>query len=321
MRIESLRYLIELSHHDSFYEAAKHLFISQQGLSKSIASLEKELDVRLVERQRNGMRLTPEGRLVVRHAKQIVTDCDRLTEDLIAQEHSSTFEATPIPLRVSYYAAQVASGSREYMRMLRNSSYIEEPFDKLIKRAELSDGTDLVFLDLHGEMIESIKENEAVVFEPIFQTHFGVVCQQGTTLAAKERAVLQEVCDLPIAVNTFREMSHYQEWLFQEYPLSDIRMGATNPRMLLDYILTSDEGIATFDSFGFYISQLDDDMPTDGLAFVPLDDERAVSYVGFLYPAHRKLSGRAKRVASFFKRYIHNRCSAYFDAYPLLHPV
>ena len=85
MQVENLRYFIELAKAGSFYGAAKNTFLSQQGLNKAITSLESELDVKLVERGRRGVRLTSEGEAFLRHARHIVSDYDLMVEDLVAQ--------------------------------------------------------------------------------------------------------------------------------------------------------------------------------------------------------------------------------------------
>ena len=58
MRIETLQNFIEIAKCGSFYRASQRLFISQQGLNKSIRALEHELDARLFERTHRGVKLT-----------------------------------------------------------------------------------------------------------------------------------------------------------------------------------------------------------------------------------------------------------------------
>jgi len=48
----------------NFTEAAERLYITQPALSKQIASLEKELNMQLFVRDKNGLRLTPAGRVL-----------------------------------------------------------------------------------------------------------------------------------------------------------------------------------------------------------------------------------------------------------------
>ena len=50
MTIHQIECFLEAARTLNFTEAANHLYISQQGLSRQIASLEKELELRLFDR-------------------------------------------------------------------------------------------------------------------------------------------------------------------------------------------------------------------------------------------------------------------------------
>lgn len=45
MDIKTLKYFLQICKDGSFSKAAKNLYISQQGLSKAISNLEKEINV------------------------------------------------------------------------------------------------------------------------------------------------------------------------------------------------------------------------------------------------------------------------------------
>ena len=70
MNLDTMRYFKELAEAGTFYGAAKRLFMSQQGLNKAVTALEDELDVKLIERGRRGITLTPEGQHFLAFANQ-----------------------------------------------------------------------------------------------------------------------------------------------------------------------------------------------------------------------------------------------------------
>ena len=70
MRIETLSYFLELARCKSCVRASSNLFISQQGLSKAIVGLEKELGVALFDRAGKRMELTRVGELLIPYAKK-----------------------------------------------------------------------------------------------------------------------------------------------------------------------------------------------------------------------------------------------------------
>lgn len=319
MQIENLRHFIELARAGSFYGAAKSSFISQQGLNKAISSLEAELDLKLVERSRRGVRLTSDGELFLKHAKRIVVDYDLMVDDLLGERFDGQRGDEPISLYVSYYAAQTAVSNPVYVGMLaRNSAYVEEPFEKLIRHAEQSDGSGLVYLDLHANSMDKVLSNPNVVFEPIVKTRFGFVWKEGSSLAREDMLHRDSICKMPVALNAYREMAQLAEWLFRDAPLENVRMEATSPRMLLEYVRNSeDDAVAAFDTFGFFLSQRDRDMPTEGLRFTPLSTPEAVCQVGFLYPKHAKLSLRARHTVGVLKRFLSANCADYYEDYPL----
>ncbi|HJA43198.1 MAG TPA: LysR family transcriptional regulator, partial [Candidatus Dorea stercoravium] len=52
MTFDQIRYFIAVMESNTFFEAAEKLHITQSTLSKQIMKLEKELDVRLLDRSR-----------------------------------------------------------------------------------------------------------------------------------------------------------------------------------------------------------------------------------------------------------------------------
>jgi len=319
MQIESLRYFIELARAGSFYGAAKSMFISQQGINKAISSMESELGYKLVERNRRGVRLTAEGEALLKYAKRIVANYDMMAEELVGTRLASPEGDEPINLHVSYYGAQTAGANPVYVGMLaERTHYVEEPFDKLIAHAVHSDGSDLSYLDVHAHSLGEVLENPDVQFEPIVKTRYGFVWKDGSSLAGEEMLHREAIHKMPMAMNAFREMRQLADRLFRDYPLENVRMEVASPRMLLNYLQACDyDAIAAYDSFGFFLSQMDSSMPTDGLHFTPLSTPESISLVGFLYPRHAKLSLRARHTVGVLKHYLAENCSEYFEQYPL----
>jgi len=72
MEIKFLREFICLAEHLNFHEAAKKLYISQPVLSRHIIEMENELDVQLFIRNKQSVKLTPIGQVVLEEAKGII---------------------------------------------------------------------------------------------------------------------------------------------------------------------------------------------------------------------------------------------------------
>lgn len=84
MDLRSLRYLVEVVRHDGFARASKHAHASQPTLSKAVAQLESELDIRLLERDRRGVHLTQAGEIVHRHAIAMLAHTEHMRTELDA---------------------------------------------------------------------------------------------------------------------------------------------------------------------------------------------------------------------------------------------
>ena len=65
MTLSELRYVVAVATEKSFGRAAQRCFVSQPALSVAIQKLEEELDVRLFERGKSEVTLTPVGGRIV----------------------------------------------------------------------------------------------------------------------------------------------------------------------------------------------------------------------------------------------------------------
>jgi LysR family hydrogen peroxide-inducible transcriptional activator len=78
--LRQLRYLSAIAQHEHFGRAAAACSVTQPALSMQIKELERVLKVLLVERRRQGVQLTEEGREVARRAARIITDVRDLVD-------------------------------------------------------------------------------------------------------------------------------------------------------------------------------------------------------------------------------------------------
>jgi len=71
LEIAQLEYFLAIVEYKKFFLAAEHLFMSQSSLSKQIRALEQELGVRLFDRGRGSVELTPAGRTFLPFARDV----------------------------------------------------------------------------------------------------------------------------------------------------------------------------------------------------------------------------------------------------------
>ena len=89
MKLQQLRYIWEVAHHDLNVSAtAQSLFTSQPGISKQIRLLEDELGVEVFTRSGKHLtRITPAGESIIREAGEILRKVEGIKK--AAQEFSN----------------------------------------------------------------------------------------------------------------------------------------------------------------------------------------------------------------------------------------
>ncbi len=85
MELQQLRGLCEVAREGSFTRAARNLFVTQSAVSQQIRSLEEELGHPLVERIRNGARLTAAGHCLYRRARAVMEELRQAREEIDAE--------------------------------------------------------------------------------------------------------------------------------------------------------------------------------------------------------------------------------------------
>lgn len=83
MDVRQIRYFIAVAQEGSISKAAKRLGMTQPPLSASMATLEKELGVRLLERTPRGIRPTAAGDHLFERGTRLVRDMQDLTRELV----------------------------------------------------------------------------------------------------------------------------------------------------------------------------------------------------------------------------------------------
>ena len=94
MRIDPLRLirLAVLVRHGGFRRAAEHLGLTQPALSQSIAQIEKEVGVKLIERTPHGIKPTIYGQVLCEHAKAVdreITQAEQHIRELVSGHRGS----------------------------------------------------------------------------------------------------------------------------------------------------------------------------------------------------------------------------------------
>ena len=84
--LKRLAILREVSRRGSFSAAADELYLSQSAVSQQVANLEREVGMQLLDRTREGPKLTDAGSVLVAHAEAAIARLDEAERELAAIE-------------------------------------------------------------------------------------------------------------------------------------------------------------------------------------------------------------------------------------------
>jgi len=187
----SLRHFLKVAQHGSFVGAATEASLTQPALSKSIGALENELGVRLFDRTRKGVLLTPAGEVLLKHAKLIEAEARHAIEALgdarrglntqIVVGCAPTVTETLMPLVTQRFLKRLPSVK------LQISSGLNDDLISNLRRGDI----DLVFGALPHP------RSDEFVIEELFIDPVSVVARYDHPLTKKRRVVLQDLLEFP----------------------------------------------------------------------------------------------------------------------------
>ena len=99
MTLNELRFIVAVAQEKSFRRAAEKSFISQPALSLAIQNLEEELGLKIFERGRSEVAITPVGGAIVEQAQRALEEVERIRE--IANQGKNQLES-PLKIGIIY---------------------------------------------------------------------------------------------------------------------------------------------------------------------------------------------------------------------------
>jgi DNA-binding transcriptional LysR family regulator len=92
-----LKYIVAVAETSNFTRAAQRLFLAQPSLSKQIRDLEEEIKFPIFDRNRDGVRMTPAGEMILAYARETL----RAREELVTMARAVHLGEVP-PLRLGF---------------------------------------------------------------------------------------------------------------------------------------------------------------------------------------------------------------------------
>ncbi len=218
MNLVQLEYFAQVAEQKSFTRAAEKLFVSQPALSKSIQALEKELNTRLLERTPQGLKVTPDGELVLRYARELVDHYDRRTTEMISllnpQRNVLRFGLPPSAGTV-YFSKIIYQYTRQFPQV---DLQITEVMSKEIHGMVRNDQLDL------GVVILPFSDPDMEV-KRVYASEAMLVVNRDHPLAHRREVCFAELRDEPF-------LSVSKEYMYYDKVLSRCREAGFTPRIV-----------------------------------------------------------------------------------------
>lgn len=194
MNLNQLRHLIALAEHHSFSKAADVLCLTQPALSRSIQTLEQELEVKLIDRDSKRNTLTAYGALVAERAQRILLEARELKRgvELLKEGQlgalSVGFGPTPAAVLMQPFLTHMASRyPRMQLRIARGS------VDLLVQSLR-NESVDIIAVDRRALLTAEDLSSEAVT-----ALRGGFMCRSGHPLMQLAQIDLAALRQFPVA--------------------------------------------------------------------------------------------------------------------------
>lgn len=185
MQPKQLQYFITAYATKNIQRAAEKLFVSRQGISKTIRELEQELGADLFLRSSKGLEPTDFAEALFPHAKKLLDEYNYITGlNTLAKQKENVITIYALDNIVKYLTAEFFFDFRKlYPNIIL--SIIESP-DEAALNALLAKNAD--FAITTGPL-----DNTVFTLTPIFYTHYCMALSANHPLATKERLSYQDL--------------------------------------------------------------------------------------------------------------------------------
>jgi len=290
MDLRQLRHFIAVAECGTYSAASDALNLTQPALTRSIQTLEDQLQAPLFDRQPRGVTLTDAGAALLRHARLMVHQAQAAREEVgaITTGTSGHLAIGLAPMFSSTVIDKVLIGLNQRfpdLRFLVTTALIGDLL------AQLSDAT----LDVVLANIPAGPLPPDIVHEPLFETRSYVLAGEGHTLADQSQVSLADLRAASWAL--VRQQSSFDvvgEMLFSGLGTEITPTIETNSLQLLRTILLSGQFVSVLAEHW-----LSDDLNAGRIVRLPVADTPITRPAGVLM---RKTPSRAASVALFVEQ-------------------
>ena len=309
MRVDSLKYFLEIARLGSYSRASRHLYVSQQGLNKCIRALERELGVSLFERSGKRVHLTKAGLALVPLAKEYVDVDARLRSRMREQSEDAPPQKVAVIWAMPFITTALFSLMKDELdsRGLRRVVLEEKDYESIVSAlSEPCRPAVCALVVLTDTEAASMREREDLRFEPLFCSTLGIMASDRLISPRKRSMTVEELVQLPIASYTEPVLDRLVGTLLDGLKLDEVVMHSSNLAMIYE-LVDAGNAVTFWDSFSWFA-----DKGTPSRVFVEIEGAPSF-HVGFAYPTGKPLPPEAADDLRRFKECIAENCALYIE--------
>lgn len=305
MNINHVYFFLDIAQTGSISKSAKKFYLTQQGMSRAIASLEKDCGHPLLNRANNRIELTPYGRYFAQCATEFIKQYEAFLSkvskpgEVVQAKETVRIYTTPY-LSQSLFRVMYA----ELVQAFPHLSIVinEAPFDAIMDLAPTRTGSDVFFVDAPDFLADKVLANRGLVFSALFSSELMVAVGPQTSLAAKRMVHLDDLKSLPFAYYRDATLEKIIEYELPDLSEDDVMLAATSFD-LINQMVAAGKAFTFTDSFAA-------ESYSEGHSWVSVPIADGVTmYYGLLDSIDCPCSGEALKVASHIRRFCKNRFS------------
>lgn len=188
LRLRHLDLLISLAETGSLSDTARTTHTTQPGLSKWLKELEEDVGAPLFERHARGLRLTPQGRLLLEHARRIRSEMQRAQYNLEALREGSTLGVAvgTSPASASSLVPDAIGRFLERHPKAR-VAFVESTMNLLLERLERGQ------LDVVVGRLDNYEPRPTLCSEMLYDEPLTIVARPGHPLALREQVEWEDI--------------------------------------------------------------------------------------------------------------------------------
>lgn len=306
MRLEQLKYIIEIADTGSFTTASERLFIAQPSISQAVTALEKELGTQIFRRSRLGAEPTQIGLQIISYARksmQQINEIEKLCRTDFAGIHD-TITVSAIPTLCSSILPKVIS---IYKKTFPNVIVkIREDGSKRIRQDVLAGNSEIGLISSHDSQpfrVDGLDYQSLLTGKPM--TYVG----SASPLANKKCITYEEIFQYPLMLyGEAYSLTEYIIGRLKEYGTPNILSFSRSPESIKKFITQTDAI-----GFGPDISLVNDPYVENGSVFpIKIDDDHTIQF-GLITNNGRPISSACETLikeillqADYFSRlYLH----------------